>query len=37
MLYISLYALLISKGFKHKDKEYIFITYPISIHIYIYI
>lgn len=37
MLYILLYALLISKGFKHKDKEYIFITYPISIHIYIYI
>lgn len=36
MLYILLYALLISKGFKHKDKEYIFITYPISIHIYIY-
>lgn len=37
MLYILLYALLISKGFKHNDKEYIFITYPISIHIYIYI
>lgn len=36
MLYILLYALLISKGFRHKDKEYIFITYPISIHIYIY-